>query len=667
MGKRAVDYRREFKITPEQADGTGITVQTMVFGNMGNDSGTGVAFTRDPGTGENIFFGEYLLNAQGEDVVAGIRTPKQIAEMKSELPESHKQLVEIRKKLETHFHEVQDFEFTIEKGKLYILQTRNGKMNAVALVKTGIDMVKEGLITKEEAVRRLKPEFIDQLLHPAICPTFKGKPLARGLAASPGAACGAVVFDADDAVTHSKTKKVILVREETKPEDIHGFFVSQGILTSRGGKTSHAAVVARGMGKACVSGAEDIVVDVHKKTATIGSVVLREGDVITLDGSSGLVYAGEIPLVEPKISGDFETILSYADEIKVLGVYANADTPADAMKARSFGAQGIGLVRTERMFNAVDRLPIVVSMITAESKEERKKFLDQLLPLQKSDFIGILKAMAPLPVTIRLLDPPLHEFLPSIEVLVREIYEIKLAGKTEGIEQKEKLLKKVKELTEINPMIGHRGIRLGITHPEIYEMQIQAIVEAGAECIKEGVNAHIEIMIPNVTDVNELIFCREKMITPVRERVEAKYGFKVPFLYGTMIECVRAALTSAKIASECQFFSFGTNDLTQGTFSYSREDCEQKFLPKYVELDILPANPFEILDRPGVGEVMKISVERGRQTRPELKVGICGEHGGEPSSIEWCHIIGLNYVSCSPFRIPIARVAAAHAALAHKK
>jgi len=671
MGRRAVDYRREFKITPEQADGTAVSVCTMVFGNMGNDSATGVAFTRDPGTGENVFFGEYLTNAQGEDVVAGIRTPKPILAMKEDkdLPTTYQQLLDVRAKLEGFFHEVQDFEFTIEKGKLYMLQTRNGKMNAQATVRTSVEMVNEGLITKEQALLRIAPQSIDQLLHKGIDPKYKNQPLAKGLNASPGAAVGQCVFDADEAVEWAKAgKKVILVREETKPEDIHGFFVAQGVLTSRGGKTSHAAVVARGMGKPCVSGADSIVVDVHTKTAQVGEKTLKEGDVITIDGTTGNVFLDAAPLIDPELTGNFETILNWADEIAKVQVRANADTPENAKKARGFGAKGIGLVRTERMFNAVDRLPIVVKMIMAKNQEERKEALNQLLPLQRQDLIEILTAMSPLPVTVRFLDPPLHEFLPSLEVVLREIYEMKLRGEPqEKIAEKEVILEKVKELMEVNPMIGHRGIRLGITHPEIYEMQMRAVLEAGAHLMKENIPFQVECMLPNLTDVNELIWMRTNVIDPLVKKVAEETGFTVPFKYGTMVECVRAALTASKVAEVAEFFSFGTNDLTQGTFSYSREDAEQKFIPAYVEKKILPANPFEILDRPGVGRVMDIAVQEGRKTRPNLKVGICGEHGGEPSSIEWCHMINLTYVSCSAFRVPIARLAAAHAAINHPK
>jgi len=588
--------------------------------------------------------------------------------MEKDLPESFKQLCDIRNKLESHFHEVQDFEFTIEKNKLYMLQTRNGKMNATATVRSSIEMLESGLINEEQAVLRVKPEMIDQLLHKQIDPKFKGTPLAKGLNASPGAAIGSCVFSADDACDAAKSgKKVILVREETKPEDIHGFFAAQGVLTARGGKTSHAAVVARGMGKPCVSGAESIVIDVNKKIANIGAEILKEGDVITIDGSNGNVFKGEAPLVDPEMTGNFGKILALADKLRKLKVFANCDTPEAAKKAREFGAEGIGLVRTERMFNAVDRLPIVVEMIMANDLEGRKKALDKLFPLQKNDFVGIFKAMDGLPTTVRLLDPPLHEFLPSLEVVLREYYELKMKGASaEELAAKEKVLNKVKELMEVNPMIGHRGVRLGITNPEIYEMQVRALLSAEAECKKENVKVHLEIMLPNVTDPNELIWMREHVFTPIKAEVEKQYGMELEYMYGSMVECVRAALRSADMAKEAQFYSFGTNDLTQGTFSYSREDVEQKFMPKYIENKILPANPFEILDRKGVGRVMDIAVKEGRATRPDLIVGICGEHGGEPSSIEWCHMIGLNYCSCSTYRIPVARIAAAHAAILHK-
>lgn len=705
MGKRAVDYRREFNITPEMANGTAVNVCTMVFGNMGFDSATGVAFTRDPGTGENILYGEYLVNAQGEDVVAGIRTPKPIHEMKKEMPKTYRELERVRKILEEHFREVQDFEFTVEKGKLYILQTRNGKMNAQAIVRTSREMVAEKMINKEKAVLRLKPYDLEQLLHKRIDPNFKGKPVASGLPASPGAASGKAIFDADEAERVGKLgHKVILVREETKPEDIHGFFASQGILTSRGGKTSHAAVVARGMGKPCVSGCESLYIDPKAREATVGNVKIKEGDFITIDGSRGEVYLGEVPTVDPEISKDLLTILSWADEIRTLGVRANADTPEGAVKARQLGAEGIGLCRTERMFNAVDRLPIVREMILASSKEKRAEAIEKLLPMQKGDFKEIFRAMKGLPVTVRLLDPPLHEFLPSAEELASELRNLKNLETvldsmeniseamkyldptsreslklleqvaTSIVEIKEKrldkklirkqqeTLKKVKEMMEVNPMLGHRGVRLGITYPEIYKMQIQAILEAAAELIKEGVEVQPEIMVPQVCTAQELKWVYE-LVKKVQREVEKAYGVKIQFKFGTMIEVVRACMRAGRLAEVADFFSFGTNDLTQATFSFSREDAENKFLPLYNQRKILQDNPFEVLDVKGVGRLMMITVEWGRRTKPDLKIGICGEHGGHPESVEFCHSIGLSYVSCSVPRLPIARLAAAHAKL----
>jgi pyruvate,orthophosphate dikinase len=709
MGKRAVDYREEFKITPEMANGTAVNICTMVFGNMGVDSATGVAFTRDPGTGENVLFGEYLINAQGEDVVAGIRTPKPIQAMKKEMPKSYRELEWVRKTLEGQFHEVQDFEFTIEKGTLYILQTRNGKMNAHAIVKTSKDMVEEKLITREEAVLRLKPQELEQLLHKRIDPNFKGKPVCVGLAASPGAASGKAVFDADEAERLGKLgQKVILVREETKPEDIHGFFAAQGILTSRGGKTSHAAVVARGMGKPCVSGCEDLNIDPKAGEATIRNIRIKEGDLITIDGSRGDVYIGEIPTVDPEISQNLLTLLSWADEIRTLGVRANADTPGDALKAKQLGAEGIGLCRTERMFNAVDRLPVVREMILAGSKEARAEAIAKLLPLQKSDFKEILRAMKGLPVTIRLLDPPLHEFLPSANELAEEVRNLKEVESafstmenisesmkflnpsfreslsplehmvTDIVEIREKkldrklirkqqeTLKKVKEMMEVNPMLGHRGVRLGITYPEIYKMQIQAILEAAAELMKEGVKVQPEIMVPQVCTAQELKWVYQ-LVKKVQKEVEKEHGIKIQFKFGTMIEVVRACMRAGRLAEVADFFSFGTNDLTQATFSFSREDAENKFLPLYNERKILQDNPFEVLDVKGVGRLMMITLEWGRKTKPDLKVGICGEHGGHPESVEFCHAIGLSYVSCSVPRIPIARLAAAHGKLKEKE
>ena len=709
MGKRAVAYRKEFNITPEMANGTAVNVCTMVFGNMGFDSATGVAFTRDPGTGENVLYGEYLVNAQGEDVVAGIRTPKPIQEMKKEMPKIYRELERVRKKLEEHFHEVQDFEFTVEKGNLYILQTRNGKMNAQAIVRTSIEMVAEKLITPKEAVLRLKPQELEQLLHKRIDPNFKGKPIAAGLAASPGAASGKAVFDADEAERLGKlSSKVILVREETKPEDIHGFFASQGILTSRGGKTSHAAVVARGMGKPCVSGCEDLRIDPKGREATIKNTHIKEGDFITIDGSRGEIYLGEVPTVDPEISKELLTLLSWADEMRTMGVRANADTPEAAEKARQLGAEGIGLCRTERMFNASDRLPVVREMILASTREKRQEAIEKLLPMQRTDFKEIFRAMEGLPTTIRLLDPPLHEFLPSAEELAEELRKLKeVEGAfstmenisdtmkflepsfreslglldhvvTDILEIKEKrldrklirkqqdTLRKVKEMMEVNPMLGHRGVRLGITYPEIYTMQIQAILEAVAELLKEGVQVQPEIMVPQVCTAQELKWVYQ-LAKKIQKEVEKQYEIEIPFKFGTMIEVVRACMRAGRLAEVADFFSFGTNDLTQATFSFSREDAENKFLPLYNQRKILQDNPFEVLDVKGVGRLMMITIEWGRRTKPDLKIGICGEHGGHPESVEFCHSIGLSYVSCSVPRLPIARLAAAHAKLKEKE
>ena len=708
MGKRAVAYRKEFNITPEMANGTAVNVCTMVFGNMGFDSATGVAFTRDPGTGENILYGEYLVNAQGEDVVAGIRTPKPIQEMKKEMPKIYRELERVRKTLEEHFHEVQDFEFTVQKETLYILQTRNGKMNAQAIVRTSKEMVAEKLITKEQAVMRLKPQELEQLLHKRIDPNFKGKPIVVGLSASPGAASGKAIYDADEAERVGKLgQKVILVREETKPEDIHGFFASQGILTSRGGKTSHAAVVARGMGKPCVSGCEELRIDPKGREAVIRNVHIKEGDFITIDGSRGEVYLGEVPTVDPEISKDLLTLLSWADEIRTLGVRANADTPEATINARQLGAEGIGLCRTERMFNAADRLPIVREMILAGSKEKRAEAIAKLLPMQRSDLKEIFRAMTGLPVTIRLLDPPLHEFLPSAEELsdeLRKLMDVESAFSTMGnisdamkfldpsfreslklldhvvadiveiknqkldkklIRKQQETLRKVKEMMEVNPMLGHRGVRLGITYPEIYKMQIQAILEAAAELIKEGLDIQPEIMVPQVCTAQELKWVYQ-LVKKVQKEVEKQYGIQIPFKFGTMIEVVRACMRAGRLAEVADFFSFGTNDLTQATFSFSREDAENKFLPLYNQRKILQDNPFDVLDVKGVGRLMMIAIEWGRRTKPGLKIGICGEHGGHPESVEFSHSIGLSYVSCSVPRLPIARLAAAHAKLKEK-
>ena len=687
MGKRAIDYRREFKITKEMANGTAVNICTMVFGNRGNDSATGVGFTRNPGSGENRLFGEYLTNAQGEDVVAGIRTPKPIQELEQEMPRLYTELIELRYQLEQHYHEVQDFEFTIEQGVLYCLQTRNGKMNTQAMVKTSIDMVEEGLINKKQALLRIAPESLEQMLFPRIDPTAKATPVARGLPASPGAACGKAVFDADRAEQLGGSgKRVILVREETKPDDIHGFFASQGILTSRGGKTSHAAVVARSMGKPCVAGAESIEVDDQKREAIIGKHTIREGDTITLNGSSGGVYLGEVATVEPEFTDDLNILLEWADSEARLEVRANADSPSDGERALKYGAKGVGLCRTERMFNATDRLPIVVDMIIANSLEERSIALDKLLPIQREDFSALFRVMAPLPVTVRLLDPPIHEFLPSQEQLQNEIKELRQLRSTvagmniladsipdvqkladphlvdEAIHYKENMLHKVGTLHEVNPMLGHRGVRLGITFPEIYSMQIRAILEAAATCIQDGIKISPEIMVPQVSTVQELLRIKE-YVDKIQPEVESEYGVKLEFKFGTMIEVVRACMRAESLAEVAEFFSFGTNDLTQATFSFSREDAENKFLPMYNENEILHDNPFDVLDKEGVGNLMDLALQWGRKNNPKLKVGICGEHGGHPESISFCNKIGLDYVSCSAPRVPIARLAAAHAVL----
>jgi len=697
MGKRAIDYRREFKITPAMANGTAVNVVTMVFGNMGNDSATGVGFTRNPATGENQLYGEYLTNAQGEDVVAGIRTPKPIADLAVEMPAIYTQLVDLRNRLERHYREVQDFEFTIERGTLYCLQTRNGKMNAASMVRTSVEMHEEGILSREEAILRVNPAHLEQMLFPRLDPQHKSQSLATGLPASPGAASGQAVFDADRAETLGKQgHKVILVREETKPEDIHGFFASQGILTSRGGKTSHAAVVARGMGKPCVAGAEGIHVDVSARLAFVGDQVIKEGDVITIDGSNGRVFRGEVPTVEADFSPSLVKLLGWADAHARLGVRANADTPDDAARAIRYGAKGIGLCRTERMFNAGDRLPIVVDMIVADTPEQRREALDRLLPIQRADFAGLFKAMAPHPVTIRLLDPPIHEFLPTERQLEDDVSKLnELRGAARGMEvlteaarstadgklpatlrelaetrlidsviaRKEAILRKARALREVNPMLGHRGVRLGITYPEIYTMQIRAVLEAAANCIRSGIEVHPEIMVPQVCTAQELNLVRDYM-TAVQREVEVTYGVPVPCKFGTMVEVVRACMRAENLAEVAEFFSFGTNDLTQATFSFSREDAENKFLPMYNERGILQDNPFEVLDVKGVGRLMALAVDWGRARRPGLKVGICGEHGGHPASIRFCDSIGLDYVSCSAPRVPIARLAAAQAAIA---
>ena len=661
-GKRAVDYRREFKITQDMANGTAVNIVSMVFGNMGDRSCTGVVFTRSPATGEKKLYGEYLVNAQGEDVVAGIRTPKPINNLEREFPESFNTIKKISDRLEQHFKEVQDMEFTVENEKFYILQTRNGKMNASALVRTSIEMTNEGLLTKEEAIKRVKPEVLEQILHKRIDPSIITNPVANGLGASPGAASGVAVFNADDADKREKAgDKVILVREETRPEDIHGFFASEGILTSRGGMTSHAAVVARSMGKPCITGCNNIQIDYANRSFTCGTKVVKEGEWITIDGGQGELYLGLVPLVEPELTDYFHEFLSWADLIRSLGVRANADTPEAARIAKSFGAQGIGLCRTERMFNAVDRLPIVIDMILAEEDEDRKLCLEKIMPLQKNDFKEILKEMEGMPVTIRLLDPPLHEFLPSVLDLQKEIYDLQSSKlDTPELAKKKRILERAKSLSEVNPMLGHRGVRVGITYPEIYEMQIRAIYEALAELKKENSKVIPQIMVPQVGIIDELINIK-KIVERVKTETEAKYGEELNIKYGTMIEVVRSALTAKEMAKVAEFFSFGTNDLTQATFSFSREDAENKFMPIYVSKEILTDNPFETVDLEGVGELVKIAISRGRETNSGIEVGICGEHGGDPRSIEFFHKAGLTYVSCSAYRVPVARLAAAQA------
>jgi len=669
MNPRAITYRKLNNIPAEW--GTAVNVQSMVFGNMGNDCATGVAFTRDPSTGENYFYGEYLVNAQGEDVVAGIRTPQPINKarhkpgdlpaMEDVLPDCYQQLVNIRSILEKHYKDMQDIEFTIEKGRLYMLQTRNGKRTAKAAVKIAVDMVQEGLITEREAVMRVAPEQLDQLLHPSLDPKAPKQVIAKGLPASPGAACGEVVFSADEAEEAAKIGlKVILVRVETSPEDIHGMHAAQGILTARGGMPSHAAVVARGMGKCCVAGCGEIKVDYASQQFTArGGVVIKKGDVITLDGSSGEVMLGVVPTVQPELTGDFGQLMTWVDGIRRLRVRTNADTPHDSQVARDFGAEGIGLCRTEHMFFEGERIMAVREMILAADLAGRQKALAKILPMQKGDFLGIFRVMKGLPVTIRLLDPPLHEFLPHTDAELEELAkEMHVPAAT--------LKAKVESLHEFNPMLGHRGCRLAITFPEIYDMQVRAIMEAACELIRnEGFEIVPEIMIPLVGEVKELAVLRQNAMR-VADAVIAEYGVEVKYLIGTMIELPRAALTADAIAREAEFFSFGTNDLTQTTYGLSRDDAG-KFLPFYVEKELYPNDPFVALDQEGVGMLVKMGCEKGRAARPDLKLGICGEHGGESSSVKFCHRIGLDYVSCSPFRVPIARLAAAQAVLEEGK
>ncbi|OEH86168.1 pyruvate, phosphate dikinase [Desulfuribacillus stibiiarsenatis] len=665
--QRAIIYRRVHKI-PDHL-GTAVNIQSMVFGNMGDDCGTGVAFTRNPSTGEKLLYGEYLINAQGEDVVAGTRTPQPIVTLQQVMPEVFDQFVAICNRLESHYRDIQDIEFTIEGGKLYILQTRNGKRTAHAAVKIAYDFVIEGILTKEEALLRVDPSQLDQILHRRIDPNAKQDVIAKGLPASPGAASGKAIFDADLAdKLANEGQKVMLVRPETTPDDIHGILAAQGILTSRGGMTSHAAVVARGMGKPAICGCEEIKIDLKSNSFTVNGITVKEGDIISIDGGTGRVMLGEVKLIDPVLSDEFVKLLGWADEIRDLGVRTNADNPEDSKKAREFGAEGIGLCRTEHMFMASDRVPIVQSMILAENEEERLVALEKLLPMQQEDFEGIFREMAGLPVTIRLLDPPLHEFLPHLEDLVVEITKLQMNPNADArvLHEKEILLRKVRGLTEFNPMLGHRGCRLGVVYPEIYEMQARAIFQAACKLAAEGIVVIPEVMIPLVGHVNELSLMR-KLVEDTAKQVFEELGQEIEYKVGTMIEVPRAAITADEIATEADFFSFGTNDLTQTTFGFSRDDAEGKFLHYYVDNKVLPENPFAVLDEQGVGKLVDLAVKLGRGTKPGLKTGICGEHGGEKQSIEFCYRTGLDYVSCSPFRVPIARLAAAHATIKFKK
>jgi pyruvate,orthophosphate dikinase len=716
--KRAIDYRRRANIPDDL--GTAVNIVTMVFGNMGWDSGTGVAFTRNPGTGEKEMYGDYLMNAQGEDVVAGIRNTKPIKEMKDELPEVFQQFMDITQKLESHYNDMQDVEFTIEKGRLWMLQTRTGKRTAKAAIKIAVDMANEGVISKETAVMRVEPEQVDQMLHPQFDPKTTeearqaGKLLATGVNASPGAAVGQVYFDADktEKMAKEEGQQVIMVRPFTKPDDVHGMLAAEGILTSEGGATSHAAVVARQFGVPCIVGASMMQIDLNKRVMTSNGKTIKEGDWISLDGSFGEAYIGKLELTAPDLEEQKElmTLLSWSDEIARLQVWANADYPADARRARSFGAKGIGLCRTEHMFFEEERLPFVQEMILnaetaqnlinnvdrfegflktgkidgqamtdagrveietqlaeakkalAESKAVKtyRSSLEKLLPSQRSDFYGLFEAMDGYPVIIRLIDPPLHEFLPSQEELLVDVTQMRTRGETEGLEEKETLLAAVEKLHESNPMMGLRGIRLGIVYPDIMRMQVRAIFEAASDAAKKGITVKPEIMIPLTGHINELLHVQPELESIAKKVMEEK-GVEFTYKFGTMIEIPRAALTAGEIAKVAEFFSFGTNDLTQMTFGYSRDDAERNFLINYVDEGILPQNPFQVLDRGGVGRLMDVAVREGRKVRPDLEVGICGEHGGEPSSIEFCHLVGNNYVSCSPYRVPVARLAAAQA------
>ncbi|NLT35989.1 MAG: pyruvate, phosphate dikinase [Gaiellales bacterium] len=660
---RAKVYRQLNNIPDDL--GTAVNVQMMVFGNKGETSGTGVAFTRNPATGASEFYGEWLLNAQGEDVVAGVRLPRPLIELKDVMPEIYAELDGIRQKLEAHYRDMQDVEFTIEDGKLYMLQTRNGKRTAAAALQIAVDMVESGMITKEEGLGRIEPDALDQLLHPTLDPKAKAEPLTSGLNASPGAASGMVVFTANEAERRGELgEKVILVRWETNPDDIHGLVYAQGVITSFGGMTSHAAVVARGMGRPCIAGASEVKIDPTGTYFTVGDTAVRENDWITMDGSTGRIYLGKVPLAPPQISGNFDKVLHWADEVRVLGVRTNADTPEDARRAREFGAEGIGLCRTEHMFMQQERLPHVRNMIMAETTEDREVHLAELLPFQREDFEGLFRAMEGLPVTIRLLDPPLHEFLPDYVTVSVQLEHMKCTGASpEEIAEQEKLVAKVKQLHEMNPMLGTRGCRLGIQWPEIYAMQVRAIMEAACNVMAEsGKVPQVEIMIPLVGFWVELKMMRE-LTEKTADAVLAERNVEIPYKVGTMIELPRAAVTADEIAQYADFFSFGTNDLTQTTLGFSRDDAEGKFLTFYTKQGILKANPFQKLDQDGVGRLVAMAKEKSRAVNPTIKLGICGEHGGEPSSIDFCHRVGLNYVSCSPFRVPLARLAAAQAAL----
>ncbi|MEO6393178.1 MAG: pyruvate, phosphate dikinase [Pyrinomonadaceae bacterium] len=674
-GRRAVDYRRVNHI-PDNL-GTAVNIQAMVFGNMGGQSGTGVAFTRNPSTGEKVIYGEYLLNAQGEDVVAGTRTPNPISHLQDELPEIYQQFCTITDRLEQHYQDMQDVEFTIERGKLWMLQTRTGKRTGAAAVRIAVEMAHDGLIDQATAVRRVSPAQLDQLLHPAVDPDAKVTVLATGLPASPGAASGQVVFSPDEAEIMARDgAQVVLVRQETSPDDFHGMVAAQAIVTARGGMTSHAAVVARGMGKTCVTGASDILVDYGQQQFSVNGNLVTKGDWVTVDGSTGRVFLGQVPTVQPKLGPEFTELMGWSDGFRRLGVRANADTPHDATVAREYGAEGIGLCRTEHMFFAEDRLALMREMILADGVGAREKALDKLLPLQRGDFAGIFRAMAGLPVTIRLLDPPLHEFLPNLEELLAELAELKMALLRAGtlnemdqlldqLAEKRTLLHQVERMREANPMLGLRGCRLGIIFPEVSRMQARAIFEAACEVLGQGTVVKPEIMVPLVSTEEELRRQTE-VIREVAQQVMSEQGMTVEFKVGTMIELPRAALIAGRIAEFADFFSFGTNDLTQTTYGLSRDDSG-RFLSYYVEHKIMPEDPFQVLDRDGVGQLIQMGVVRGRSVKPDLKIGICGEHGGEPNSIAFCHENGLDYVSCSPYRVPVARLAAAQAALAQSE